>query len=199
MRVSLPARGPSGLGKRGGLPARDRESLLSQLDNPARYGYMKLTNYFCVSSLVLVIAVPSCTGAPSVRIDRSPRITCSEPSIGVQDRLPAGSVREARHAAVGDFDPFAVADARLDLGPHRLAVLVPPVERLVAAIGEGGQRQRPDAWALDDHLGVGVHPGQDLAAGVGQVDLGTERAALDVQRPGRARDGARDRLVAVMP
>ena len=66
-------------------------------------------------------------------------------------------------------------------------------------MGEGRDRQRPDAGALDDHLGVGVHPGQELAAGVGQVDLGAERPALDVEGPGGARDGARDRLVAERP
>ena len=64
-------------------------------------------------------------------------------------------------------------------------------------MGESVQRQRPDAGALDDHVGVGVHPGQELAAGVGQVDLGTERPALDVQGPGGARDGGRKLLVAV--
>ena len=83
----------------------------------------------------------------------------------------------------GDLDPLAVADAGLDLGPHRLAVLVLPAVSLLAGMGERGQRQRPHAGTLDDHLGVGVHPRQELALGVGQIDLGTKRAALDVQAP----------------
>ena len=38
---------------------------------------------------------PSLHGGPSVRIDRSPRITCSEPAMGVQASVPACPVRDA--------------------------------------------------------------------------------------------------------
>src|SRR5262245_61126378 len=55
-------------------------------------------------------------------------------------RLPAGGW----DATIGDLDPFAVTDARPDLGPDRMAVLIPEIEGLVAAIGEDGQRQCPD-------------------------------------------------------
>ena len=68
----------------------------------------------------------------------------------------------ARDAAIGDLDPVAVADARLDLGSYRIAFVVLPAEGLVAAINQGVERQCTDAGAFDDHLAVGVHPGQDL-------------------------------------
>ena len=140
------------------------------------------------------VAAATSTGVPSARLDRSPRITCSEPLTGAQGSL---SLAAGGTWKLGDLDPLAVADAGLDLGPHRLAVLVLPAVSLLAAMGEGGQRQRPHAGPLDDHLGVGVHPRQELAVRVGQIDLGPERPALDVQGPRRARDAARDRLVAV--
>ena len=114
------------------------------------------------------------------------------------DRRP-GIVRlwPPRKLVIGHLDPFAVADTRLDLGPHRLAVFVLPAVSLLATMREGRQRQRPHAWPLDDHLGVGVHSRQKLAVGVGKIDLGPERSALDVQGPRRAGDAARNRLVAV--
>ena len=52
------------------------------------------------------------------------------------------------------------------------------------------------AWPLDQDIGVGVHAGQKPAAGVGQVDLASERAALDVDAHDVRRDGTGDRLVA---
>ena len=129
-----------------------------------------------------------------MRIDRSPRITCSEPSIGAQATSPVEphSSDVARRLVTSIHSP--------SLTPVWISVrtawpfLYAPAEGLVAAMDEGGQRQCPDAGALDDHLGVGVHAGQELAAGVGQVDLGAERAALDVEGPGGARDRARNRL-----
>ena len=53
--------------------------------------------------------------------------------------------------------------------------------------------------ALDDDLAVGIHPRQDPRLRILQVDLDAERPALDVQRPGRPRDAARDLLVAERP
>ena len=66
--------------------------------------------------------------------------TCSEPSIGTH--VPRSGTLVST-SAIGDLDPLAVADARLDLGPHRVAVLVRPAEGLVAAVGEGGLRAAP--------------------------------------------------------
>ena len=88
----------------------------------------------------LSVSGATSTGPPSARIDRSPTITCSEPLTGAQGSSPFGRRREL---AIGDLDPFAVADAGLDLGPHRLAVLVPPAVSLLTAMGERGHRQRP--------------------------------------------------------
>ena len=43
------------------------------------------------------------------------------------DRCPRiRAVGRRWELVIGDLDPLAVADARLDLGPHRLAVLVLP-------------------------------------------------------------------------
>ena len=121
------------------------------------------------------------TGSPSARVDRSPRINCSVPSIGVQGSPACGSARERRNAAIGDLDPL-VAGRRIGspMTPVstsiRLcaAVLVRPAERLFADVQDGlvaqmherRHRQRPHARPLDDHIGIGVHPRQDLAVGL---------------------------------
>ena len=77
---------------------------------------------------------------PSARIDRSPRITCSLPSIGTTVRA-AG---RGRDLAIGDLDPLAVADRGsrspttpvCDLDPLGVAVLVRPAEGLLADVDQ---------------------------------------------------------------
>ena len=148
------------------------------------------------ASFAAVCPVSTSTGAPSARPDKSPRITCSVPSIRVQGTLSAGASGVDRGAAIGDLDPLIVADARFEFGTHRLAVFVEPTEGLVAVMDQRVERQCLDVGTFDDHLDVGVHPGQKLAIGVLKVDLGAKRATLLVERPGNARDGGRQLLVA---
>ena len=102
-------------------------------------------------------------------------------------------------AAIGDLDPLAVGDTGLDFGPHRMAIFVPPEETLLATGDDGIHRQGPYMRAFDNHFGIGVHSRQDLAIGVGQVNLGAERTAPDIEGPARARDAGRNLLVAVRP
>src|SRR6185312_9969603 len=67
------------------------------------------------------------------------------------DRRPgvvAGGIPlRGRDATTRDLDPVAVADPRLQLGPHRVAVRVRPAEGLAAAIDQRVDRQGPGAWA----------------------------------------------------
>ncbi len=121
------------------------------------------------------------------------------PSIGVQGtESPGASGATGGRRLVTSIHSSSLTPVS-SFGPHCLAALVEPAEGLVAVIDECVQRQRLDVWTLDDHLDVGVHPGQELAIGVGEVDLGAERAALHVQRPRDARDGGRQLRVAKRP
>src|SRR5262249_14962162 len=128
-------------------------------------------------------------------VDRGPATPHARDAAGVVGL--AGVAVRVRDAAADNLDPLLVSDARADLRADGAAFVGGPDERLVAAVGESAARQRPDVGALDRHGGVGVHPRQDLAVGVRQVNLGAEGPGLDVQRPRRAGDGPLDRLVAV--
>ena len=145
------------------------------------------------------VAGATFTGVPSVRADKSPRITCSVPSIGVQGTESLGRFRRYRRPAIGDLDPFLVTDPRLEFRPDRLAALIEPAKGLFTAIRQRVERQRPDVGTVDDQLDIRIHPGQELAVGVGQIDLGAKRAALHVEAQAMRVTVAGSSLVAERP
>ncbi len=98
---------------------------------------------------------------------------------------------------VRNLDPLAVANPRLHLGSNGPAVLVSPVAGSVSVIGDCRRRDARTPGRSMMQIHICVNSGQEVAAGVAKVDLGAERAALHVERPGHARDSPRDRLVAI--
>src|SRR5579884_1316536 len=81
------------------------------------------------------------------------------------------------------FHIFAIADAYLHRRAHGLAVVMQIDGILVTNLNNGVLRQGEDVTAFNLDHAVSVHSGTHTGVLVGQVDLGPQGAALDVQGP----------------